>query len=368
MSEKKIKPIEPRWYSTLEFLGGMLEENNLSELVKEISDGYFKSKKENLLPTPTKLSEKDSVMDGNQLLGDDESCLFRAYSKCKHLDNYFLNELNLAHKIANEAGLHLAELQRILTEGNFFEPFNSAWAALDGEVQALIFRSLTPEKKEQFVKKIMNQNESWCKDEYYYEINDKFEFDSQGVRFAIKYLSECAECYLPQDNYPAHVKPFLLPIELGQYIDDTEAIRNLWLEYLNSNLPNRVYAGEVLALVKEERAIKPLLELLKMPLKDPYEKPHQEPENQPLRVVSYETQCKRPIIRAIQLIGKPALPFLEEIAANSSGNIKDIAKHIIEYVQRGDEPTKSLEAEVLIRKVFTEGIKTTYRVQREIIK
>lgn len=368
--EEKTRLIKPEWYGTLDFLGGRINNEKALELVKEISKSYFLAKEKGLLPTPTGLTKEDEF-GGNRLSADDESCYIRVSSKCKHLDNPFLKELNLAYKIANESDLPMAELTLMSNEGNFFASFNTAWAALDGKVQAYIFRSLTPERKEWFVNKFMHQGLSWCEDEYYYEVNESFKLDSDGVKSVIKYLIGCWEHYLPHDECPTLYESFLLPIELVEYMEDNEEIRNLWLEYLNSNSLNRVYAGEVLALLEDVRALEPLMKLLKLPIQDPFEKPHplQDSLKKPqLQLVSYETQCKRSIMTSIELIGEPALPLLEAIVANPLENAKDIAKIVIKFIQRGDDPAKSLGAAGLLRRMLADGIKASYRCEREWLK
>lgn len=46
MENEKVKLINPNWYSTLEFLAGMLDENKAQEIVEEASRNYFELKQE----------------------------------------------------------------------------------------------------------------------------------------------------------------------------------------------------------------------------------------------------------------------------------------------------------------------------------
>ncbi len=321
-----MKPINPDWYNTLEFLAGLIPEEEVATLLEEISGSYFNAKI-GLFSHPTRT------------LAFEE-------------ERFLLRDVNLAYSMAYDLSLPLHKLPRLLAEEIVPLTSSDYFWHFSGKTQAVLFRSVPSPKKKELVSKIVRRDEKWFKDERDYELNRGFKFDAEGTKLIIGYLTQQREYYFhPSKIVPAEERPFMLAGDLSKHLEKNQETLDLWFNYFNSNLPNKMYAAEILAELGDSRVIKPLAEMLRQPITNPFRgiAPY---------CWGYENYVKEPIAESLLKMGEAVLPSLMELIKSGEWKGTNEAIWILrEMKYKGSQPADTLLHELLPEKEYRKWCK-----------
>lgn len=278
---KEIEPVPShlagklklQWYPFLHFLGGVLSREKALELIEGCSSNYFKIK-------------------GTYHLS--------SYMKflCPPVDcgvDILLWELNLSYALLEELNIPLPEAPEKLAQEIDFLVSNNIFRPLAGKAQTYIFRNASAEHRKKFVENSIctmsyNQKVAGWGNKKMNSITpaEGFNFGVAGIELIISYLSAQEEFYFPRDRLPQKRNHYLSPVSLVVYLPQDQAGRDLWLEYLKSDQPNRMYAAEVLAEMSDQRSIKCVLKLKEELPPNPFEENSQKHRK-------YEERMAKPI-------------------------------------------------------------------------
>ncbi len=333
----KTKQINPAWRETLKYLAGMISKEKAVELVQDVSEDYFKAKKEYEKPRP-------ALPHSEPWKGDwfDELML----GEC-------VRPFRLVCEIAAEANLSIHQLPSVIRQewhkdGIIWEYF---WRS-GGSAQTFVFRNLPHRTKEGIVNQIVkdiyrNDKEKWNR-----SLSHGFKFDWGGVELIIKTLTKSQEYYShPSKIVPAEERPFMLAGDLSKHLEKNQETLDLWFNYFNSNLPNKVYAAEILAELGDSRVIKPLAEMLRQPITNPFKgiAPY---------CWGYENYIKEPIAESLLKMGEAVLPSLMELIKSGEWKGRNEAIWILrEMKYKGSQPADTLLHELLPEKEYRKWCK-----------
>jgi len=249
-----------RSYPFLHFLGGALSREKALELIEELSNNYF------------------NVKESRHL-----SCIqdFMVTPADLGLD-ICLHELSQSYLILEYSKIPLPEAPKRLVQEIDFLVANGIFQHLSGEAQTYIFKNISLENKNRIVKNIIcklpciNEEEAIMAKRYITQIssinNRKwFKLNLAGIELIISNLAAQEEFYFPKDKLPRENDYYFSPVDLVDYLPKDQASRDLWLEYLKSDKPNRMYAAEVLAEMGDKRVIEYVLKLKEEPPPNPFE-------------------------------------------------------------------------------------------------
>lgn len=278
MSNKQIKPIEPRWYNTLEFLTMLINEEETVEMIQEISKEYCLAK-ENYnffhFRKPFEIDNYRMAVDkkvrgkrGIQLLQESLTISQRIgiedlFSSSEEINLFYplFEDINFSYKIACIKNLPKHKLVVLLQEEMDFLVSADYFWLLDGQVQTYIFHQLSSDIKKELTHTILYN--PWSDEKpLNYSPNEGFKFDLEGVQIIIKHLSEQPEYYFDLSDLTKN-NSWVSGKLLAEYMKHQQVFSDIWWDYLNSSKPNRFYAAEILVKLMDNRIVEPLLNFLK---------------------------------------------------------------------------------------------------------
>ena len=245
MSTKIPTIIHENWHNSLEFLSGMIDKPAIIELTRSIYDIYLLHKEYNTL-----------IHKKRQEINSEDSLFIRMYRGMDEFEFLRVDELELAFDIAAKSAHPLtkfdflyAEIDSLISDEYFY-----LFEELDDDSKQFIFRNSRAEQKKRLMRKMLGSGS----DEWYDTYNNLSDHFYPEFKLNIEENMILLEC-LSEEKHCDYLHEELNPDELVKHLKADKETIDLWLDYLYSNRPNKIYAAHVLiSMGADEKVIEPL--------------------------------------------------------------------------------------------------------------